>query len=105
MEMLNVAHLKDERPAFVSQSIYKTFLILRAFIMAPEMMVINNPLTNLDELHRECFLSMISLFKKEHGLKHLFVISDDEILLERLNPIKLLLHDGKISYEKNRMSA
>ncbi len=105
MEMLNVAHLKDEKPAFVSQSIYKAFLLLRAFVMAPEMMMINNPLTNLDEIHRESFLSMIDLFKREHGLKHLYIISDDEKLLERLNPVKLLIHDGEISYDNERLSA
>lgn len=99
MESFDVYHLKDQRPAFVAQSVFKTFLILRAFVMRPEMMIFINPLSNLDESHRKKFISMIDLFKEKHGLKHIFIISEDELHLEKLNPKKIWFHDHKILNE------
>lgn len=105
MEMFKVDHLKNERPAFVSQSIYKVFLVLRAFVMAPEMVVINNPMTNLDELHREAFIQLLFKFKNEHGLKHIFIASDDEQHLEKIKAKKIWIQDGTISYEEQRKAS
>jgi len=105
MEIFEVAHVKDQRPAFVSQSLYKTFLLLRAFVMKPEMMIFLNPLTSLDDYNREIFLSLLALFQKEYGLKHIFIISDDEPQLELLNPKKIWLQDKKIINEEQRISA
>jgi len=105
MEAFNVYHLKDQRPAFVAQSVYKKILLLRAFVMRPEMMIFINPLTNLDDCNRDAFLSMIALFKEKYDLKHLFIISDDEPHLEKLNPVKIWVQDKKIVFEEQRMSA
>lgn len=105
METFNVYHLKDQRPAFVSQSVYKTFLLLRAFVLRPEMMIFINPLTNLDDDHRDAFLNMIAFFKKEHCLKHVFIISDDEPHLEKLCSKKIWFQEKKIKNEEQRKSA
>jgi hypothetical protein len=48
---------------------------------------------------------MIKLFKKEHGLKHLYIISDEDALLEQLNPKKIWIKDGSFWHEEQRMSA
>ncbi len=105
LQMFQVEHLKNERPAFVSQSIYKVFLLLRAFVTAPDMMIFNNPLTNLDEIHRVAFLNLIEVFRKEHNLKHVFIASDDEMMLEKLNSKKIWIQDGKILLEEQRKIA
>lgn len=105
METFDVYHLKKQRPAFVAQSVYKSFLLLRAFVMKPEMMVFINPFTNLDESHRMKFISMIDLFKKEYGLKHVFIISDEDSHLEKLKPKTIWFQDKRIVCEEERMSA
>lgn len=105
MDEFGVYHLKDQRPAFVAQSVLKVFLLLRAFVMKPEMMIFINPFTNLDEGHRKKFISLISLFKEKYDLKHVFIISDDESLLEKLNPVKIWIEDKQFVYEEKRMSA
>lgn len=108
METFDVYHLKDQRPAFVAQSVFKTFLILRAFVMRPEMMVFLNPMSNLDESHRKKFISMIELFREKYGLKHVFIISDDEPHLHKLNPTTIWFKDKQIVAENEkevRMSA
>ena len=105
MGLFKVSHLKDQRPAFVSQNIYKIFLLLRAFVLRPEMMIFINPFSNLDDHNRDMFLSMIALFRKEYGLKHLFIISDDEPHLEKLNPKKILMLNKKLVDEEQRIVA
>ncbi len=105
METFNVYHLKDQRPAFVAQSVYKTFLLLRAFVIRPEMMIFLNPFTSLDDCNREAFLSLIALFKEKYELKHVFIISDDEPQLEKLNLKKIWFQDKKIVLEEERMAA
>lgn len=105
MNEFDVYNLKEQRPAFVAQSVLKVFLLLRAFVMKPEMMVFINPFTNLDENHRKKFISLISLFKEKHGLKHVFIISDDESHLARLNPVKIWIEDKQFVHEEERMSA
>jgi ABC-type transporter Mla maintaining outer membrane lipid asymmetry ATPase subunit MlaF len=103
-EMFKLQHLKNERPAFVSQNVYKIFLLLRTFVLAPEMMIFNNPLTNLDDIHRVAFISLIKLFKSEHGLKHIFIASEEDVLLESLNPKKIWFQDGKILEDEQRIA-
>jgi len=109
MDIFKVTHVKDQRPAFVTQSIYKTFLLLRAFVLRPTMMIFLNPLSSLDDSNRDSFVSLLELFKKYHGLKHVFIISDDEPQLEKLNPVKIWVQDKTITKEKEsigkRMSA
>ncbi len=105
MDTFDVYNLKDQRPAFVAQSVLKIFLLLRAFVMKPEMMMFINPFSNLDEGHRKKFVSLISLFKEKHGLKHVFIISDDESQLELLNPVKIRIQNKQFVYEDERMSA
>lgn len=101
MENFDVYHLKDQRPAFVAQSAFKTFLILRAFVMKPEMMIFLNPMTNLDDNHRKKFISMIQLFREKYGLKHLFIISEDEPHLHKLHPREIWFKDKSIVCEKD----
>jgi ABC-type transporter Mla maintaining outer membrane lipid asymmetry ATPase subunit MlaF len=105
MDVFDVYKLKDQRPAFVAQSVLKVFLLLRAFVMKPEMMIFVNPFASLDEGHRKKFIALISLFKEKHGLKHVFIISDDEVHLEKLNPMQIWIEDKKFIFEKERMSA
>lgn len=105
METFEVYHLKDQRPAFVGQSVFKTFLLLRAFVMRPEMMVFLNPLSNLDENHRKKFVTMIELFREKYGLLHVFIISDDESHLHKLNPKTIWFKDKSIVAQPDRMSA
>lgn len=105
METFDVYQLRDQRPAFVAQSVFKTFLLLRAFVMKPEMMVFLNPMSNLDENHRKKFISMIELFREQHGLKHVFIISDEDPHLHKLNPKTIWFKDKKIIIEEERMSA
>jgi phospholipid/cholesterol/gamma-HCH transport system ATP-binding protein len=105
METFEVYHVKDQRPAFVAQSILKTFLLLRAFVMKPEMMIFLNPFSNIDENHRKKLISLIALFKEKHGLKHIFIISDEETHLEKLNPKVIWFQDKKIICDEERMSA
>lgn len=105
MDLFKVTHVKDQRPAFVTQTLYKTFLLLRAFVLQPEMMIFINPFSNLGDSNRDSFVAMIELFKKECGLKHIFIISDDEPQLEKLNPRHIWVQDKKIITEEERMSA
>ena len=69
------------------------------------MMIFINPFSNLDDHNRDMFLSMIALFRKEYGLKHLFIISDDEPHLEKLNPKKILMLNKKLVDEEQRIVA
>ena len=102
MDIFRVTHVKDQRPAFVTQSLYKTFLLLRAFVLKPEMMIFINPLSSLDDSNRDSFISLLEVFKKDYGLKHVFIISDDEPQLEKLNPVKIWVQDKKIVREDSR---
>jgi phospholipid/cholesterol/gamma-HCH transport system ATP-binding protein len=84
IEYLRFFNLEDQmelRPAFVSSETQKAVALLRAFIMNPGMIILNDPTAGLDS---ELFESVVTLIKKHqqhHNLKQIVIVSENENLI------------------------
>jgi phospholipid/cholesterol/gamma-HCH transport system ATP-binding protein len=87
---------KTDRPAFVTKEIKKIFLILRALILKPELVVINNLLEDLSYTNQKRVIELLEYFQKEHGLKHIIIAAEDERPIAGKEAIILELRKGRV---------
>ncbi|MFZ4714471.1 MAG: ATP-binding cassette domain-containing protein [Bacteriovoracaceae bacterium] len=100
LELLNVMNLdeiKHLRPSAVSSGAKKAAMILRAFILNPEMLILNNPTLGLNFEHIDSLISLIEEHKKTKNLKHIFVSSDDINFIQAFDYQSLKIVNGHIT--------
>ena len=91
------------RPSDVVASAQKVALLLRAFVHKPQWLILDMPEVFLSRRLYANFLQLLTTFKKEHNLKHLFFSTDDEDLSDCLAEATLKVEKEKISILKIRL--
>ena len=81
----------DKRPAEVSTSSQKATLVLRAFILKPELIFLDTPELMLSTKLQANLLQLIDDHRNHHNLKHLFFATYDEDLSDCLVDQNLIL--------------
>ncbi len=84
MSEFNLVKEKDNRPAFVSGSMKKEVCVLRAFILEPEVLILDNPTVGLNKGNIQKLKEIILNKKKSGSLKHAYIVSDNEEFLSEL---------------------
>ena len=87
VEMMKRFHLDEQkhlRPAFVSSSVRKAASLLRAFLLHPEVLILNDPTQGMSVEHIIPLVDLINEHKKNHNLKYVIISSDDVSLMEKL---------------------
>ncbi len=105
IDLLKVFDLQDQkhlRPAFLSGSARKAASVLRAFLLRPEVLILNDPTQGLSVEHIDPLVDLINQYKKEHQLKFVFISSDDQKLIEKL-PGKILDVTTRGLFEKTSL--
>ncbi len=73
---------KDRRPAACSSGNRKLASLALALITWPELLLLDHPTSGLDEGAIRRFLELLEVHRSEWGLKHLYLVSEDERLME-----------------------
>lgn len=106
-EMFNLGSVLHERPATIPGAFRKAACVARAFIMNPEMMVLDDPTTGLRGELKKKLKELIRRRRHEGTLKHVFIVTEDhefvgdlfdEVILVKNNSIELF------DYEKWRQN-
>lgn len=87
IDLLKIFHLEEQkhlRPAFLSGSARKAASVLRAFLLRPEVLILNDPTQGLSVEHIYPLVDLIVDHREKHGLKFIFISSDDQKLIEKL---------------------
>jgi phospholipid/cholesterol/gamma-HCH transport system ATP-binding protein len=92
----NIAQFAHQRPAFVPTGVYKLALLIRSLIHFPEMLIWNNPTMGLDEDNFTMVTDLLKEFQNDHGLKHVFMASEDFEFMNVLNFEIMNFADKKI---------
>ncbi len=104
-EMFNLTGVLHERPATIPGAFRKAACVARAFIMNPEMIVLDDPTTGLRGELKKKLKELIRQRRAEGTLKHIFIVTEDhefvgdlfdEVILVKNNSIELF------DYEKWR---
>ena len=94
LELMDIAHLKDEMPQNLSGGEIKRMLIARALMNSPKLLIADEPTANLDKETSETVMNLIKSVNKL-GTAVLIVTHDSEILDE--NSTIYRMNDGELT--------
>ena len=94
LEMMGIAHLKDELPKNLSGGETKRMLIARALMNAPAVLIADEPTSDLDGATTKAVMSALKTVNKE-GTAVVIVTHDTEILDGGIKTYTMT--DGKLS--------
>jgi ABC-type transporter Mla maintaining outer membrane lipid asymmetry ATPase subunit MlaF len=95
----------QQRPALVSGGLRKLICVLRAFIMHPQMMVMDDPFTGIGMEASRKIVRMIQERREAGELKHVFLTSRDEVWPHWLGCDSLFIEQGKPRLEERKGAA
>lgn len=101
LKRFNLQDQKHLRPAFVSSGTRKAASVLKAFLMNPEVLILNNPTLGLNQEHIKPLVSLIEEHRKHKGLKHIFIASDDINFMQFFNYKTIQIIQSNIVEDKN----
>ena len=96
LELMDIAHLKNEMPQNLSGGEIKRMLIARALMNSPKLLIADEPTANLDKETSEKVMNLIKSVNKL-GTAVLIVTHDSEILDENSTIYKM--DDGELKRE------
>lgn len=94
LELMDIAHLKNEMPQNLSGGEVKRMLIARALMNSPKLLIADEPTANLDKETSETVMNLIKSVNKL-GTAVLIVTHDSEILNE--NSTIYRMNDGELT--------
>lgn len=101
LKLFNLQDQKQSRPAFVSSGTRKAASVLKAFLLNPQVLILNNPTLGLNQEHIKPLVKMIQEHRLHKGLKHVFIASDDMSFMQNFNYKSIQITNNNIVDEKN----
>jgi multiple sugar transport system ATP-binding protein len=95
MQLTNIEELKDKKPGTLSGGQQQRVAITRALVQNPEVLLLDEPLSNLDARLRLKIREEIRRLVKEVGITTIFVTHDQEEALSISDKI-ILMNEGVI---------
>ncbi|MCK6599862.1 MAG: ATP-binding cassette domain-containing protein [Bdellovibrionaceae bacterium] len=78
LKSFELEKFKDERPAHIPGRIRKIVCLLRAMVIDPQVLLLDDPSVGLGQDISLKFLDLIEQHKKERNLRHIFITSYDD---------------------------
>jgi len=88
-----------KRPALVSGGLRKLICVLRAFILNPEMVVLDDPFTGIGMESSRKLVRMMQERRERGDLKHIFLTSRDEVWPHWIGCDTLFVDSGSVRFE------
>lgn len=107
VEMFNLGSVLHERPATIPGAFRKAACVARAFIMNPEMLVLDDPTTGLRGELKKKLKELIRRRRHNGSLKHVFIVTEDHEFIGDLFDEVILVKNNSIElfdYEKWRQN-
>lgn len=107
IELFNLESVLHQRPATIPGAFRKAACVARAFVMNPEMLVLDDPTTGLRGELKKKLKDLIRQRRYEGTLKHVFIVTEDNEFIGDLFDEVILVKDNTIElfdYEKWRAS-
>lgn len=98
LKLVQLDHLTDRRPRALSGGQQQRVAVARAVVSSPQVLLLDEPLSNLDARLRESMQEELILLHRQTGLTTVFVTHDQEEALS-LSDRVILLNGGRIEQE------
>jgi ABC-type multidrug transport system ATPase subunit len=83
----------------------KAVTIVRALMLAPELLLMDDPFTGLDSrVAKELVLKILEM-RAEGTIRHVFFTSREDTWSERLGVERLVIENGQVTFEGSKTSA
>ncbi len=92
LDQLGISHLSDRAPFRLSGGEKRVVSLATVFAMEPEVLLLDEPSTGLDQLTTERLVEII----RSYPLRGLVIISHDQEIIARMATKRLLLRDKKL---------
>ena len=96
MERAGLAKTAHQRPSTVPGSHRKMTILLRAFVMKPQLLLLDEPTAGLTLEGKRFLLDLLREEREEGNLKHVIFCSNDETFIENIAETNIYLRDKKI---------
>ncbi|MBX2993178.1 MAG: ATP-binding cassette domain-containing protein [Bdellovibrionaceae bacterium] len=94
MREFNLTKYKDQRPSFMPGGAKKLACLLRAVILHPQMVLLDDPTVGLPQDTALKFFDLLETLRKEGSLKHAFVSSFDEKFMGLIENTEIFIEGG-----------
>jgi len=98
VEILNIGHLLDRRPRFLSGGEGQRVAIGRALLTSPRLLLMDEPLASLDSQRKHEILPYIRRLQTTWGIPIIYVSHSLEEILQLVDTV-ILLKEGKVVAE------
>ena len=96
IDFLEIGHLLDRHVRTLSRGENQRVVIARALLSAPQLLLLDEPLTSLDAKLKNTILQQLQALHREFGIPMLFVTHDAAEAIAICEDV-LLLHAGRIT--------
>lgn len=98
LERMGIAKWRDQRPSTAPGIARKIVCLLRALIMHPQVLLLDDPTVGLGRDVYLQYFDLVSDLRSEGHLRHIFMSSFDEHLFSLLKPVKIAVDNGQIHH-------
>jgi ABC-type transporter Mla maintaining outer membrane lipid asymmetry ATPase subunit MlaF len=93
---LGLKRYKDQRPAVVPGGVRKLTCMIRALVMHPEVLLLDDPNVGMNEEAVLKFFDLVNKIRADGALQHIFVSSYDSKLARALSAREVVINDNKL---------
>jgi ABC-type transporter Mla maintaining outer membrane lipid asymmetry ATPase subunit MlaF len=96
LDFLGLLRYRDQRPAVVPGGVRKLTCMLRALILHPEVLLLDDPSVGMNEETVLKYFKLVSRLRKKDCLQHVFISSFDQGLLAQLDAEEILICENRL---------
>jgi ABC-type transporter Mla maintaining outer membrane lipid asymmetry ATPase subunit MlaF len=93
---MGLKRYKDQRPAVVPGGVRKLTCMIRALILHPEILLLDDPSVGMNEDSILKFFDLVKVVKSQGYLNHVYVSSFDQKLMNLLGATEIVIDEGKL---------
>lgn len=100
MEDLGIAKYRHARPAVVPGGVRKLVCLIRALIMHPQVLLLDDPSVGLGQETALKFFDLVDELRQQGELRHVFLSSFDDKLMGVVNPTVVAIDNGLLYHHQ-----
>ncbi len=99
LQVFDIKKYASERPAHVPGRVRKIVCLLRALVMHPQVLLLDDPSVGIGQESVHVFVDCIQRMRKEGILKHIFISSYDEAFMNLFDHQIVHLNEGLLYFQ------